>query len=918
MQEIHTGIGSFGHQLVIVAFVAALVAAIAYIAASQKVNLTEKASWNKMARWAYYIHGFSVLGVVATLFTIIYNHYFEYHYAWSHASVNLPTHYMISCFWEGQEGSFLLWAFWHVLIGSIVIKTAKHWENHVMGIFMLVQAFLLSMILGVVPINLESLEWALKLGSDPFILLRDALPNDPTFKVNPNFVPEDGTGLNPLLQNYWMVIHPPTLFLGFALTLVPFAYCMAGLQTKQYSAWIKPALSWSLVGALVLGIGIMMGAYWAYETLNFGGYWNWDPVENAVYIPWLTWVAAIHLMAVYQRTKSGLHAGMILIISTFVLILYSTFLVRSGILGESSVHSFTDLGLSGQLLVYLLFFAVISVGLLVWRWKSIPATNKELSVYTSEFWIFIGALVLCMSAFQVLMPTSIPVFNAIMNGLGIESKAAPPADQVEFYTKWQLWFGLTIAVLSATGQVFWWKRVQQKKVLEVFALPLMITFVTTTLIIIAWGMSEPKFIALLLACVYSIVTNGSILIRLLRSNAKLSGGAVAHLGIALMLVGMLFSAGYNKVISVNTSGLLYSKEFSDEMNKKNWLLFRDQPMRVRELGTSDQFQSDQFPVKIDADLLLRTGIPNKMLATQDLVYEGKLYVRKGDTVKVSLPYYEVTYKGPRMESEEVPGYINQEDLIVTTDLYKRIAKKDIVQNGKVYKKRGDTLHVYGENTYFEIDYRKSDGSVYTLYPRIQDNERMGLVPSPDISTFWNKDVYMHVTNMPDPDQEEKWSEPEEHVLVASDTFILNDYIAILDGVRRISDIPEVTLGPNDAAVEAQIRILGREDTYYARPIFMIKDGRAGSLPEVMLGLGLRIAFTYVDPQKGEFTFSVSTSQRDWVILNALEKPFINLLWIGTIVMGVGFGIATARRFREQKKSSDQLSEKLQEEEMPVS
>lgn len=903
MQDIHTGIGTLGHLLVIVAFVSSLVSAIAYLIAASKTSLEEKKSWNKMARLSFYIHGISVMGVVATLFTIIFNHYFEYHYAYKYSSINTPIHYIIACFWHGQEGSFILWAFWHVIVGSWLLHAAKDWENHTMGIFVLVQAFLLSMILGVVPINIESLDWSIKLGSDPFILLRDALPNDPTFKVEPNFVPEDGNGLNPLLQNYWMVIHPPTLFLGFALTLVPFAYCIAGLWRRKYSEWIKPALSWSLFGAMVLGIGIMMGAYWAYETLNFGGYWNWDPVENAVYIPWLTWVAGIHLMGVYQAKKTGLKAGMILIISTFILILYSTFLVRSGILGETSVHSFTDLGLSGQLVLYLLLFVGISIFYLVSRWKEIPTTDKEVSTYSGEFWIFLGALVLCLSSFQVLIPTSIPVFNTIMGWIGIESKAAPPADQVEFYTKWQLWFGLAIAVLSATGQIFWWKNLKPKKVLEAFSLPLILTFAITTFIMMAWGMKEPKYIAFLLACIYSIVSNGSMLLRLLSSNVNLSGGAVTHIGIALMLIGMLFSSGYSNVISKNTTGRDYSQGFSDEMNKKNWRLFQYDPIRVRDFESEGKFMSDQVPGQIDQKSLLRTGLPDVALAAEDLVYDGKVYVRKGDSVRVSVPYYEVTYKGQYMESNEVPGYIDKDLLLPTLDLYKRIARVDIEKEGQVYKKRGDTLHVFGENTFYEVEYRMADGTEYTLYPRIQRNPRMGLMSSPAISTFWNKDIYMHLTMMSDPDQERNWTEPEEFVVAAGDTLFLNDYVAVFDGAKRLLNVPQVELGPNDAAVEAQIRILGRDETYVARPIFMIKDGRAGWLPDTKLGLGLRIGFTYVDPAKGEFTFNVSQTQRDWIILSALEKPFINLLWIGTIVMGIGMGIAARRRFLEHRKGA---------------
>ncbi|MFN8689586.1 MAG: cytochrome c biogenesis protein CcsA, partial [Cyclobacteriaceae bacterium] len=197
---------------------------------------------------------------------------------YSYSDTKLQTYYLISTFWNGQEGSFLLWMFWHAVLGLVLMYTQRNWEAPVMIVFTLVQAFLASMILGVVLPGID-----LKLGSSPFILLREAMA-DPIFQANPNFIPSEGQGLNPLLQNYWMVIHPPTLFLGFAATLVPFAFVVAGLWQRQYREWIKPALPWSLFAGAVLGLGILMGGYWAYETLNFGGYWNWDPVENAVYV----------------------------------------------------------------------------------------------------------------------------------------------------------------------------------------------------------------------------------------------------------------------------------------------------------------------------------------------------------------------------------------------------------------------------------------------------------------------------------------------------------------------------------------------------------------------------------------------------------------------------------------------------------
>ncbi|MFT6054921.1 MAG: cytochrome c-type biogenesis protein CcmF, partial [Roseivirga sp.] len=454
---VHTGIGNLGHLLIIISFITSLLAAFGYFKATNNKEIG-KAPWISFSRVMFVVHGISIVGVVATLFAIIWNNYFEYHYAWSHASENLPNYYIIASFWEGQEGSFLLWLFWNTLLGLVIIKTNKKWEAPVMTVFAVVQAFLASMILGVVFGDL-------KIGSSPFLLLRDVLA-DPIFLINPDFVPADGTGLNPLLQNYWMVIHPPMTFLGFACTLIPFSFCIAGLWTGQYKEWVRPALPWTIFGAMILGTAIIMGGYWAYETLNFGGYWNWDPVENAVYVPWLVMVASIHTMITFKKSATALKTSIVLVISVFLLIVYASFLTRSGILGNASVHSFTDLGLSGQLLIYLLFFLFASIIFAVRAWKNIPSSEREASSYSREFWIFIGALTLCLMAFQVIIPTSFPVFNKIIEAFGGLSTLAQPTNQIEFYSEWQLWFAVAIAFLSGTGQFFFWKKMDKEKLVS--------------------------------------------------------------------------------------------------------------------------------------------------------------------------------------------------------------------------------------------------------------------------------------------------------------------------------------------------------------------------------------------------------------------------------------------------------------------
>src|SRR5690606_22423412 len=146
------------------------------------------------------------------------------------------------------------------------------------------------------------------------------------------------------LQNYWMVIHPPVLFFGFALTLFPFAYAIAALWKNDYKSMIKPLLRWSVAATGMLGLGIMMGGAWAYESLNFGGYWAWDPVENASLVPWMILISALHTLLIYKSTGRSIKITLIFFVLAFLFVWYSTFLTRTGVLGDTSVHSFTGEG----------------------------------------------------------------------------------------------------------------------------------------------------------------------------------------------------------------------------------------------------------------------------------------------------------------------------------------------------------------------------------------------------------------------------------------------------------------------------------------------------------------------------------------------------------------------------------------------
>jgi cytochrome c-type biogenesis protein CcmF len=593
--------GQLGHFFVITSFVAALFSAYAYFRAvrTEVVDPNGSRLWTLLARNGFILHTTAVVSIFVTLYYIITRHLFEYHYAWEHSSRDLPSNYLLSCFWEGQQGSFMLWTLWHCVLGLIVMNTAKHLETRTMAVIACVQVALATMILGIY------LGPEIKIGSTPFMLLRHAMQNAPIFAM-PNYMDfvKDGNGLNVLLQNYWMVIHPPVLFLGFSLTLIPFAYVIAALWKGEYETFIKPTLAWSLAGGAVLGTGIMMGGAWAYESLNFGGYWAWDPVENASLVPWLTLVGGIHTLLVYRSTKRALIMTFVLLLITHLLIWYSTFLTRTGILGDTSVHAFTGDGkaLTYHLLLVIGALLALSIWLLAVRWKKLPRIKTEEETVTREFWMFIGSVILFLAAIQICVTTSIPVWKPLAKWI-TGKDFAPPTDPMKHYNSIQVWVAVITGILSAatlymryrkSEGMMVWKRLG---ITALLALPLAVW--------IGWGqeITQWQYTLMLYAACYGIVANIYYGISVQKLKFKTLGPTTAHLGFAMALLGILLSS-YNKhAISFNTTGesFNFGKKTAQENAKENMesvIMFRGVPVAMGEyfatyVGDSDVAGKDR-------------------------------------------------------------------------------------------------------------------------------------------------------------------------------------------------------------------------------------------------------------------------------------------------------------------------------------
>ena len=578
--------GTIGHLFILIAFVATGLSGFAFFRAAQYP--TDPIDWKRIGRVSWVVMTVMVVAAWAILVYLIATHQFQYAYVHQQSSRDLPVYYLFSASWAGQEGSFLLWIMLTGVVGLTLIKwAARSYEAPVMAIIAFCQLFLVVMIVG--------LQFGpLSIGASPFMSIAERFPDAPIFQANPDFIPADGSGLNDLLQNYWMVIHPPTLFVGFSTMIVPFAFAVAALWKRRYTEWVRPAMPWTLFSVMILGVGIAMGGYWAYETLSFGGYWAWDPVENSSLVPWIVGVAAIHMMLIQRKSGNGHKGALFLSILAYMLVIYSTFLTRSGILGDMSVHSFVDLGLYNQLLLWILAMGVVGFGLFAYRYKELPTPTKEPHYLSREFMIFSGAMLLCAVAAVVILGTSSPIFGRIFR----DSPATVP---IEFYNEWTLPLAVLFVFLAGLGQLFWWNRMSVENVNRVLLKPIALSVVSTLLILVFTPFVEgtialqPENMAdntrqaalmggfwetyglglllllLLFVAFFAFYGNGLVLWRIGRGNPRMAGGAIAHVGLALMVLGIIASSGFSNPLS-NTQPLPGGRE--------NFVLEQGKPQMV--------------------------------------------------------------------------------------------------------------------------------------------------------------------------------------------------------------------------------------------------------------------------------------------------------------------------------------------------
>lgn len=805
--------GKIGHFFILLSLISSFAASFSYFKSVHQKNSEQSRQWKKLARIFFIAEALSVFCIFGIIYYIVSNHLFEYKYAWQHSSTALEPKYLLAAIWEGQEGSFLLWSFWHCVLGLIIIRKEREWEAPVMTVVSSAQFLLATMVAGLTV-------FGSKIGSNPFVLLRNEVPGEIFLRPDYlNFV-RDGNDLNPLLQNYWMVIHPPVLFLGFASTLIPFAFAVSGLWTKRFGDWVKSALPWALFSGGVLSLGIMMGAAWAYESLTFGGYWAWDPVENASLVPWMVLVSGIHCLLIYRHTGHSLRATYFFLILAFLLVLYSTYLTRSGDLQDTSVHAFTGEGITRRhLQAFLLAFVLPSLFLFFRNYKKIPHIVKEEETSSREFWMFIGALVLFLSAASIIIMTSIPVFNkfaALFTGKDSLFKALAMGEESAFaYNRIQVFVAVVIGLLTAVGMYLKYKSTG-KEFLKRLVWPSIVAIIVAALIL---GFGEIDYrehgigylIAVwmaLAASVYAVIANASYIWLGVRGNIRRSGGTIAHVGFGLMLAGILISSSKKEVLSYNTSGI---PVFFGNDSKEN----------------------------MGENLTLVKGLRTDM---------GK---------------YWVTYKS-------------------------------------------DSAHPKKPLWFYHLEFEAKNGKdKFSLTPNAFVNYKgnEGLMANPDSRHYWDHDVFTYITSLPDPEKNKDTSSFKTETVAIGDTLFYSKGFAVLEQLTSRDHIPQAGFNPMDSASVASIKVYAKTGSEYTMETLLInKGGNILVSPDTVAAENLIIQLQRVTAGSAELGIKESNTVMQYLTLKAYSFPFINLVWLGTLIMVSGFLIAMFRRIQTNKPS----------------
>jgi len=919
-----------GHFLLILSFAMSALAAYAYLKDTLHLRNNEESSgWKSIGRSSFTIHGVSMMLIIGMIFYAMGNKMFEYYYVFQHVNTELPSQYIFSAFWEGQEGSFMLWMFWHIILGFVVMAKAKKWESPILFTIALAQLLINTMLLG---LHVEVGEWATRIGINPLVLLRQSI--DAPIFANADYLSLiEGNGLNPLLQNYWNTIHPPVLFLGFASVIIPFGFAIGGLITGRHKEWLKPAFPWALFSTFIFGVGILMGSAWAYEALTFGGFWAWDPVENASFVPWLTLVAGVHTHLIAKNAGYSIRSTYFLYLISFILVLYSTFLTRSGVLGDTSVHSFTEMGLEAQLFILIVAFAAMGLGLFIKKYKSIPEPKREESIYSREFWMFIGSLVLLFSAVLIIGATSLPVFNKVVELFNPGYEGLVIKDPIDHYNKYQIWIAVFVSILSGFTVFLRYrsssiKGMAQKKLMTNLGISVVLSILTYFALASWIDLNMWQFKVLGFLCLFTIYSNVIYLIRTIFKDAKAAAAAMAHAGFALMIIGVLASGLNMSYLSKDPFGqkglvpdenlgeiVLMYQDFPLFLNGY-WVEYQSDTLIERERYYNLSFTKVNEENKVLDQFTLNpsTLLSNDKTKVNAQIPSTKHYVEKDIfTDIVGIPPYKRDIEMAQ-EIEDTLNYIKYPvmvgDTFGTENFTGRLNSITYVPENRNFNPDNSDFAI-GANLEF---WRSGVDTTFKIQPVLSLDNALVITIGELINPLSLK-VKINDTLMNDLLSPQNELSYESFTIKAGEYIKYQGHEIVLTGFNREPDNRIYEREEGDIAIAAKISVDGQ---HMVEPIFLIRNDQPMHFNEFIPQTGLHIRFVGINPESEEFTFLVAKDEinenlivpvevaenaprNDWIYLRARVFPGINFFWLGSILMMLGFIYSAGIRIFKKSK-----------------
>jgi len=820
-----------GYLLLIFTTLATITAMLAYLPG---VRRGKGNPLLRVARPAVYLAAAGLVITAGYLWHLILTHQYQFDYVYRYTSSDMPLRYVISAFWGGQEGTFLLWALYGGLLALFLRWKAKQYEAPVLFFYMGINLFLLFMLLKANP-----------------------------FKILPS-VPPDGNGLNPLLQDPWMTIHPPVMFFGFASLGIPAAYAMAALIKEDWDAWVRRAIPWTTFGIMALGTGLVMGGYWAYSILGWGGFWGWDPVENSSLVPWLVAVALLHNQVIQSTRGIFKRSNLFLALLPFVLLTYSTFLTRSGVLADFSVHSFTDLGINQFLAAFMAVFFGGGVGLFLWKVRRLPTDRAQAPFLSREYFMFLGALAFGLFAVFVLLGTSAPILTRIWG---------PPSNvQPVFYNRMGLPFAILITLLFGTAPYLVWKGGSGTRNLRRLLIPAAAALVGGALMFV-FGVRHPGYLAMATGGLYAALANGWIVVEIMRKKWTAAGGYLAHVGVGLAIVGILTSTAYNQKSTVVLPkgeevvalgyGFKYIGTREVEAGRKNaydvTLRTSNGPFIMSPTMFFSDFNAGMMKKPAIQSFLIRDVYISPIAHAVDPLeerVETKLILNQGE----SASSMGMTFKLAGLESAsgQAEGHNHP--------VNKMVAPIEVAFNGKTETIR-PTLEMMNDG-HTEVE------------PATVTSTGYGVVLLAVDATGTHAQIGL--------------SRPPAS-LNRGQTAWMGDAKVTLEGY----DVDMGTRQGGSVKVYAQTTVEMGGDTYTLRPGIISRPGTEElETIEAPIGrTGDNLVLTHVDAGSGTGTFQITPTPQEYLYAEVSLKPFIGLLWVGTILTVLGLAMATLHRSR---------------------